>query len=87
MSSREMPHTDFLSVPTPSPNIKSCHHHLSSVIKAGFLDPDGHLVLLPSTNGYMEPMISRILTETFKYIVSCYQLVTMNAAKGRAVIF
>lgn len=83
MSSREMPHTDFLSV--PHLNIKSCHHHPSSLIKVCFLDLDGHLVLLLNTN--MEPMISRILTETFKYIVSCYQEVTINADNDRAVIF
>lgn len=40
-----MPHTDFLSLPYPLPVIKSCHHHLSFVIKDCLSDSDGHLLL------------------------------------------
>lgn len=58
--------------PSSLPHIKSCHHHLSFVIKDCLSASDGHLLLLMSTN--MEGMIRRILTVTnFKYVVSCYQ--------------
>lgn len=58
--------------PFSLPRIKSCHHHLSFVIKDCLSASDGHLQLLMSTN--REGMIRRILTVTnFKYIVSCYQ--------------
>lgn len=72
-----MPHTDFLSLPFSLPHIKSCHHHLSFVIKDCLSASDGHLQLLMSTN--MEGMIRRILAMTnLKYIVSCYQWVTVK---------
>lgn len=58
--------------PPSLPHIKSCHHHLSFVIKDRLSVSDGHFLLLMNTN--VEGMISGILTETkFKYIVSCYQ--------------
>lgn len=68
------------------PRIKSCHHHLSFVIKDCLSASDGHLLLLMSTN--MEGMIRRILTVTnFKYIVSCYQQVAVNIDNVHAFIF
>lgn len=59
------------------PDINSCHHHLSFVIKDRLSDSDGHLLLLMNTN--MEGMIRRISTVTnFQYNVSCYQWVAAN---------
>lgn len=70
-------HTWFPFSPFSLPHIKSCHHHLSFVIKDCLSASDGQLQLLMSAN--MEGMIRRILTVTnFKYIVSCYQLVTVK---------
>lgn len=72
--------------PFSLPHIKSCHQHLSFVIKDCLSASDGHLQLLMSTN--MEGMIRRIFTVTnFKYIVSCYRWVAVKIDNVHAFIF